>query len=560
MLLGAASAYFAFRIGSRVSAPAGRVAGLVVALSPVPIVYENQLLYTSLAIFLTAAFLLAFLRSASAGSRRAAAGAGALLGTLSLTSASALLFAPFGAWEIFRRRRVAIAAMFALGVALPLLPVLLRNGIFAGTWTPLTSNGGMLFATGFAEESRGGRALLRTPADFGPDGAYLREAEQATGRDLSLAEASRWHRDRTLERIARDPAGAIRLVVRKVGLLVNAREIDDNLGPAVFAPRSRVLRWVPAPWGLVGLAALVGASLSWRRRDKVGDDVRLLATFVLVYAASLLPFFVTARYRLPLLIPLAVLAGVAVDGVRLAWQRGERRRLVVPAALALALSPFVFRDPGVGEDPAVAGNAAGAALLNEGHPAEALALLDRAIATEPTLAGAHANRALALVALGRNEEALAASREAVRHDSTLADAWLTQGALLARSGRVAEALPAFRRAAELRPSDPRAWRTRRARSPRPVAWPRWGTAWWRRAPGSSRARWRREAGARKTEGPRSPEALELAGPRESNPGLKTENLRPKSDDGPASHAQISASGLSDMTQGPCGSTPKRACR
>lgn len=57
LLLGILTAVLALRLGRRISPLAGRVAGFVVALSPVPLVYESQLLYTALALFLTAAFL-----------------------------------------------------------------------------------------------------------------------------------------------------------------------------------------------------------------------------------------------------------------------------------------------------------------------------------------------------------------------------------------------------------------------------------------------------------------------------------------------------------------------
>jgi tetratricopeptide (TPR) repeat protein len=455
-LLGILTAVLALRIGRRISPLAGRVAGLVVALSPVPLVYESQLLYTSLALFLTAAFLRVHLGAVRDGKAGVAAGAGGLLGLLSLVSGSALLFAPVGAWHVFRGRGLRAAAAFAGGTALVLAAVLLRNGLVAGAWTPLTVNGGMLFSTGFDPASRGGRALLRTPTDFGPDGAYLREAERAAGKEMSLEEASRWYRARTWDRIRADPRWALGLVVRKAGLLIDAREIDDNLGLSIFAQRSRVLRWLPAPWAWVVLAALAGVVLAGGRRDDVGADTRLLATFVLVFSASLLPFFVTARYRLPLLVPLGALAGAGANGVRGALRRGPSRALLAPAAAVLVAAPLVLRDPGLREEPALAWNAVGAALVTEGRPADALSLLDRAVAQDPTLAGAQQNRALALLALGRSDEALTAAETAVRLDPDLGEAWLTKGALLARAGRVADALPSFRRAVALRPSDPRA--------------------------------------------------------------------------------------------------------
>jgi tetratricopeptide (TPR) repeat protein len=454
--LGTVSAWLAWSLGRRFSRAAGLTSGLLVAVMPSLLVYEGQLLYTSLAVFLAAAHLVAFLGASDAGSPSRAAIAGAWLGALALVASSALLFVPVGAWRLGRRRGGRAATFFVLGVAAWLAPVFLRNGLVAGEWTAVPVNGGMLFATGFDRESVGGRAQLRLPTDFGPDGSYRRDAETAVGRRLSLAEASRWHRDQALARIAEDPAWAIGLVMKKVALLFTVREIDDNLGLGTFAERARTLRCLPAAWAWVLLPGLLGAALALRGRDDRAHDANSLGAFVLVFALSLLPFFVSARYRAPLVVPLAALAGHAVHAVPGALRRGNLARAAGSLVILVAATVAAFRDPGVREDRALQLNAVGAAILNEGRAAEALAILDRTVAADPGLAGAHANRSLALLALDREEEALAAARAATRLDPSLGSAWMTEGAILARGGRFDEALPAYRRAAELAPTNSRA--------------------------------------------------------------------------------------------------------
>jgi tetratricopeptide (TPR) repeat protein len=165
-------------------------------------------------------------------------------------------------------------------------------------------------------------------------------------------------------------------------------------------------------------------------------------------------FFVNARYRLPLVVPAAVLAGVAVDEGWRALRSSRARGWVAPLAAAIACLFLALRDPGVRADPALNLVAVGGALQDEGRPAEALAFTERAIEIDPTVAGAHQNRALALRSLGRGDEALGSAKEATRLDPDLAPAWMTLGTLLAEAGRVSEAVPAFRRAAELEPENP----------------------------------------------------------------------------------------------------------
>lgn len=458
-LFGAATTAFGVGMGARFSPLAGRVAGAILALCPVLVFYENQLLYASLAVFLTAAFLFGFVRLAGgAGKGPAALGNGVVFGLLLLTRTNAMLFAPLGAALLAWQRGVRVTAMFAAGAALAMLPVFLWNGLAGGAWTPLTVNGGMILATGFADESVGGRALQRTPDDFGPGGAYQRDAEEAAGRSMTLAEASEWHRARTIARLREDPGRAASLTVRKARLLFTKREIDDNLGFASVRERAWTLKWWPAPWAWIVIAAGAGAVVALRRSGPPRRDALALLAFAVMYAGSLLLLFLNARYRVPLVVPGAVFAGVAAAAVRDAVRARRWRGLVAPAIGAAALAGPVLADPGVTIDRAYEWNALGAALVNRGDARGGLALLDRAVAAAPGMAGVHLNRSLALLGLGRNEEAYAAAVEAARLDPSLADAWQTQGAILARAGRVPDALPAFRKAAELRPADAAAQR------------------------------------------------------------------------------------------------------
>jgi hypothetical protein len=449
--LGVGSAVLAFGLAARFSRLAGWVAGGILALSPVLVFYENQLYYPSLAVFLTALFLLLLL------GRKRFLVTGLVFGLVGLTRSNALLFLPVGAWWLWRRSGRRAALWFVTGTIAILTPVLLRNGIVGNAWTPLTVNGGMIFATGFGDEALGGRALQRRPEDFGPNGAFHREAERMAGRELSLAEASRVHRDGAREWIRSNPGATVRLTLRKVGLLFSVREIDDNLGFPLVRERAMSLAWWPGPWAWILVPGAVGAVRQVRRRGRQGEEARTLILYSMVYCVSLLMFFVNSRYRLPLIVPAAVFAGTAVaDLWTVVRGRGgfRLREWIVPGIAGVICLGLTLRDPGVRADPALSLVAVGGALQDEGRSADALPFLDRAILIDAGVAGAHQNRALALRSLGRREEALAAAREAARLDPELAAAWMTVGALLAEGDRVVDAIPAFRRAAEIDPENP----------------------------------------------------------------------------------------------------------
>jgi tetratricopeptide (TPR) repeat protein len=453
-VLGAGTAVLGARIALRLGTRrASRITGVLLALLPVPIFYENQLLYTSWAVFLTALFLSLFLEDMNADGAGRPFLSGLSLGALGLVRANSLLFLPVGALLLARMRRGRAALVFCGGCLLVLAPLIVRNGLVAGTWTPFTANGGMIFATSFAEDSLGGRALVRSPRDFWPHGAFHREAERIAGRELTLAEASRVHRDATLARIREHPGWALRLTLAKLALLVNAHEIDDNLNFATLRDRSRVLAWLPAPWAFVALPGVAGAWLVVSRRGPRSRAGKVLVLFAAVYAISILLFFVTGRYRLPLVVPGAVLAGLAVDTFSRAPAQRRWRPLIAPAAVALLAAVPVLRDPGVRADPALELVAIGAALERSGQHEDALAATDAALALDPTIAGAHQNRALSLLALGRAEDAYGAAAEAVRLDPELAPAWQTCGAILAARNDYTAALVAYGRAVDLDPEN-----------------------------------------------------------------------------------------------------------
>jgi tetratricopeptide (TPR) repeat protein len=454
LVLDSATAALVASLAARFSSSAGWIAGCLYALHPVPLFYANQLLLESWATFFTALFLSSFARLSGSDPRGRGILPGIALGLLSLVRSNALVFAPVAALLAARRHSSKAALVFLAGTALTLVPLLLRNGLVAGHWSPLGVNGGMIFATGFRSESLGGRALERTPEDFGPRGKFELEAERALGRELSLAEASRFHRDQALRWIREHPREGSSLTLRKFLLLVNAREIDDNLSFPTFRPRSTLLKVLPVSWALIATLAVAGAGVALGSGSRWRREASAPLLFGITYAASLLLLFVNARYRVPLLVPGAVLAAAglaAAPGIRLAsWRRKHAFALLASAAAPL----LVLRDPNVRADPALELTALGAGLERDGHHREALLLTEEALRLNPSIAGAHQNRALALLSLGREREALTAAEEATRLDPDLSAAWLTRGALLAREGRMEQALGAFQRAVALSPENP----------------------------------------------------------------------------------------------------------
>jgi tetratricopeptide (TPR) repeat protein len=237
--------------------------------------------------------------------------------------------------------------------------------------------------------------------------------------------------------------------------------------------------------------AVLGAFVCWPRRRTLW----WLYLSVAAYAASVLLFYVFARYRYPIVPFLALLAGAGLVGAR-AWL-ASRSRLEVAACAVLVLglalvsngvaglskasmravthlnlgnffkldgqreraaehyAKALALDPGLEE---VTDNLA-ATLLELGRPAEAIALYERSLSERPREARLHRNLASVLRAQGASERALEHLGRAVELDPAdqaardqLVQLHLERAALLAARGDAAGALAHYRSAFAVRPA------------------------------------------------------------------------------------------------------------
>jgi tetratricopeptide (TPR) repeat protein len=165
-------------------------------------------------------------------------------------------------------------------------------------------------------------------------------AEKATGRRLKPSEVSDFWAAKARRFMLEQPGAAARLLAKKFFLLWNAYEIPNHVDfyfiRAEYAP---VLKILFVSFGLIAPLALIG--IAGRIRRGLGLTGKLLLGFLITYLISLLPFFITERYRLPLVPVLIAFAAVAVpDLIRLARRRAFRPLLGL-LALGAAVAVFI---------------------------------------------------------------------------------------------------------------------------------------------------------------------------------------------------------------------------
>lgn len=332
------------RLGAGARAPAV-LAGLMAASYGLLVFMDGELLMMFLTVALVDAALLLLLRAREAPGWGWPALAGLALGLAALDKTNVLLFVPVAAgwlagegapaWRSWRWRP---ALAFSAAVALTVLPVTVRNVLVGRDLVLVSSNAGVNLFIGNNPEANGvfhlppGSGLLNTDLEA----SAARVAEAARGRPLKPSAVSAYWSERAWRFVREQPGAVLEQTAWKLLLLLNAREVPNHLDfylvRAYFAP---VLRVVFAGYWLVVPLALLG--LGWRARRGLGRAGKLYAGFLAAYTLSLLPFFISERYRLPLVPVLIPFAAEALLGlVAMVRARAVRPLLALGAGLAAA--------------------------------------------------------------------------------------------------------------------------------------------------------------------------------------------------------------------------------
>jgi tetratricopeptide (TPR) repeat protein len=274
-------------------------------------------------------------------------------------------------------------------------------------------------------------------------------AERALGKRLTPAEVSGYWTGKALDFITSRPGAWLRLMGRKVALLWNATEMLDTESQEAYAEWSLPLRvgGLVGHFGILVPLALFGFVVTWPMRSRLW----ILYAMTLAYAASVVLFYVFARYRYPL-VPLLILfaaAGLveAPPFLRMLTTGSTALRgralWTVAAVAAVAvfcnwpmLSTTLMR--------AITETNLGVALQAEGRLDEATDHYRRAIALQPDYPPVYNNLATALRAKGQIGDAIATYQRAISMRPEYPEAEYNLANVLMDAGKPAEAVEHFR--------------------------------------------------------------------------------------------------------------------
>ena len=352
LCLGSASCVFLAMAGRAFFNPrSGIVAGWMLAFYAPSIFLEGLLQKTALVLALTTGLLALLGSVVQRPSAFRWSGVALVTGLLALTRENALVFAGVIVLWILTgmtlswRRRLAWSALFVGVLALVLLPVGLRNWAVSGDFQITTSQAGTNFYIGNHPQSDGTYVPLRFgrgSAEHERDDA-VQLAEEAKGRRLSPREVSVYWFKRTMTFITEQPMDWARLIGRKFLLAGNAAEVADTEDQQVYAEWSYVLQVFSflTHFGVLLPLAAFGLAMTWPARRQV----LVLYLMGAAYAATVVLFYVLARYRFPLvpILTLFAAAGV-VQGISALRSRRFRVFGLVVAGLAAVYANWPLYD------------------------------------------------------------------------------------------------------------------------------------------------------------------------------------------------------------------------
>lgn len=410
---------------------------------------EVLILQSALDPFLVACALYALTRAMAgrASGLGACAAAGTSLALLALNRPNALVPAVVAAAAVLVSGGVAEwrdglkrAALLVTALLAVMAANAARNYAASGDVVLIASHGGLNLYIGNHDRADGTYTPVPgiTPSIAGQAGDSARVAESSTGRRLSPREVSNYFAWRAVDWMVEHPAAAIRLWLRKIGILLNRVDVPLNYSYAFYAREAWFLRvlavgpWLLLPLGLVGLC--------WPPLRANRHGYWAWALFVPVYGAAVVLFFVTDRYRMPLFVPLCASAGAllvrSVDLVRARQVRGLWRPAGAIAMTSLVVFWNLGLDDGVGGE-----QTRQAAWLVEQRSFDEARRYVEQIAPGHSHPGVLRFRvAQALLDAGRADEAAALLFEAIAIDGPQPAIRLALGEALIKSGRAGEAI------------------------------------------------------------------------------------------------------------------------
>ena len=421
--------------------------------------YEILISQSSLDVFFTSAALCALTFALTRDRPSLFLASGVVFGLMTLNRPNVLLAAGAIVLTLVVLRRFRPSALLLAGLIAGMSPAAIRNVAVSHEFTFVSSHGGLNFyignhpgASGFYQAPPG-----ISPTIEGQESDTIRVASEALGRPVSDSEASDYFFGLAWTWIREHPVDAAVTFARKLYFTFNAgfTALPDSYPFFVHDARTLLRFLVVGPWlliplGLVGLIFCrpdLSGPASARTRNAGPERSGLQANYVVwvafvpAYAAAVAVFFVADRYRLPMMVPLTIGAGAAIDRAAHAIAIRQRSKLFVPITAFVLLTIAVNWPLGLDDGRWQEGLRLAQRLVILGRSAEAAPVAARIAQREPTPGATNYGIAAQMLQMNEPAQALPYLQKAHQQNPADAVADYALGQALLAVGRPNEAVP-----------------------------------------------------------------------------------------------------------------------
>ncbi len=369
---------------------AGALTALLAVLYRPMVFYAAPVMKEELGLFLLSLFLLLALRALNGNKARDFIGCGAILGLFALVRGNALFLAllvPLLAFRQHRQASLKNSALFIGAMIAFVAPATLHNYIVSHDFVPVNYSYGFNLYIGNSPSADGTNrfppGISVNPA--GEESDVSRSARAETGRNLKPSEVSAYWRGRALDYAWQHPLRELDLLKSKVWFFISKTEAIDNYDLDFIQSNFPSILGLTFP-GIELILCLAVFTLVATGKSR--PQTVVIGCMAAAYILSVLPFYVTDRYQLPVVVFLLPLAGAAFPAAQDLIAAKKTRRLIMAGGAALGLLGLsLMRIPIVVDVTAYDWGVLSAIYADAGQDAEALKAMYKALALSPATMG-----------------------------------------------------------------------------------------------------------------------------------------------------------------------------
>ncbi len=450
----------------------GIVAALVMAAYTPAIFYNGMLLMATLVTLIDLVFLLILLKALEMNKIWIWGIAGLILGASALAWGTILLFIPiliiFIIWKVWKEYRskkcdskIPIISFFMLrciypilvfliGTSLMILPVTLRNYIKGKDSVLIAANFGITLFEGNNPWATG--QYMDPPGlDLSSDFNGGKIAQYIEKRSLRPSEISRFWLKRSWQFIRDNPWLYVKLLVKKLVYFWNRYEIPNAENLYFARQYSKVLQVPLFNFLIVGALGLLGIIISIIKRI---PNASIVILFLLSHMIAMVLFFVTARYRIPIVPILIIFMAFSIFTVGNEIRDKKYRNVLLWAIVGILSFVFVafpWSDLNYKQDYASSYDNIGVLFHLTGNYQQALRYYQMAIKCDPTYIKTYNNIGGLYYMLGRKPEAIEYWKKGLEKNPNSGLIHMNLGNIYLKDGQIEKAREEYAIAAHYMP-------------------------------------------------------------------------------------------------------------